>query len=131
MSFAPCEGSRGKSGTQSPFVFVSERGSPLSVAAFQKLIGRSGKAAGLGFKVHAHQLRHACGFALANRGVESRSLQAYLGHRNIQNTVRYTNLAPGRFKRIFGRTEREVQMMPLSEMVRFSHLDDNSEMAGS
>ena len=79
-------------------MFVSERGSPLSVAAFQKLIGRSGKAAGLGFKVHAHQLRHACGFALANRGVDTRSLQAYLGHRNIQNTVRYTNLAPGRFK---------------------------------
>ena len=41
---------------------------------------------------------HACGFKLANDGVDTRSLQAYLGHRNIQHTVRYTELAPTRFK---------------------------------
>jgi transposase len=43
-------------------------------------------------------LRHACGFALANKGHDTRALQAYLGHRNIQHTVRYTELSPGRFK---------------------------------
>jgi hypothetical protein len=43
-------------------------------------------------------LRHGCGFALANAGHDTRSLQAYLGHRNIQHTVRYTELAPDRFK---------------------------------
>jgi site-specific recombinase XerD len=49
--------------------------------------------------VHAiHMLRHACGYALANAGHDTRSLQAYLGHRNIQNTTRYTALAPDRFK---------------------------------
>ncbi len=48
--------------------------------------------------VHPHMLRHACGFALANQGVDTRSLQAYLGHRHIQNTVRYAELSPGRFK---------------------------------
>jgi site-specific recombinase XerD len=43
-------------------------------------------------------LRHACGFALANAGHDTRALQAWLGHRNIQHTVRYTELAPDRFK---------------------------------
>ena len=47
---------------------------------------------------HAHMLRHACGFKLAKAGVDTRALQAYLGHRNIQHTVRYTELAPDRFK---------------------------------
>jgi hypothetical protein len=55
-------------------------------------------ASGLGVKVHPHVLRHACGFALANKGHETRALQACLGHRNIQHTVRYTELAPDRFK---------------------------------
>jgi len=39
-----------------------------------------------------------CGYKLANDGKDTRSLQAYLGHRNIQHTVRYTELAPNRFK---------------------------------
>ncbi len=83
---------------QIPFVFVSERGAPLNAAGFSRMVERAGKAAGLGLKVHAHMLRHACGFALANAGHDTRSLQAYLGHRNIQNTVRYSELAPERFK---------------------------------
>jgi integrase len=52
-------------------------------------------------KAHAHMLRHACGFALANAGHDTRAIQAYLGHRNIQNTTRYTALAPQRFKEFF------------------------------
>ena len=84
--------------TQSPFVFVSERGSPFSVAGFQKLVARAGIAAGVEFQLHPHMLRHSCGFKLANDGVDTRSLQAYLGHRSIQHTVRYTELAPTRFK---------------------------------
>ena len=82
----------------SPFVFASERGAPLTSAGYRKMIARLGVAAGLGFLVHPHMLRHACGFKLANDGVDTRSLQAYLGHKNIQHTVRYTELAPGRFK---------------------------------
>ena len=50
------------------------------------------------FTVHPHMLRHACGYKLANDGHDTRSLQAYLGHKNIQHTVRYTELAPTRFK---------------------------------
>ena len=82
----------------SPFVFVSERGSPFSIAGFQKLIARAGVAAGFEFQLHPHMLRHSCGFKLANDGVDTRSLQAYLGHKNIQHTVRYTELSPNRFK---------------------------------
>jgi len=59
---------------------------------------QAGIEAGLGFKVHPHMLRHACGYALANRGHDTRALQAYLGHKNIQHTVRYTELSPLRFK---------------------------------
>jgi type 1 fimbriae regulatory protein FimB/type 1 fimbriae regulatory protein FimE len=83
---------------QSPFAFVSERGAPFSVAGFQKLVARAGVTAGFAFQLHPHMLRHSCGFKLANDGVDTRSLQGYLGHRSIQHTVRYTELAPGRFK---------------------------------
>jgi integrase len=83
---------------KSPFVFTSERGSPFTTAGFARLVERAGEAAKLGFKAHPHMLRHACGFALANKGHDTRSLQAYLGHKNIQHTVRYTELAPNRFK---------------------------------
>ena len=83
---------------KSPFVFTSERGSPFTTAGFARMLERAGEAAKLGFKAHPHMLRHACGFALANKGHDTRALQAYLGHRNIQHTVRYTELAPDRFK---------------------------------
>ena len=83
---------------KSPFVFTSERGSPFTTAGFARMIERAGEAAKLGFKAHPHMLRHACGFALANKGHDTRALQAYLGHRNIQHTVRYSELAPDRFK---------------------------------
>jgi type 1 fimbriae regulatory protein FimB/type 1 fimbriae regulatory protein FimE len=79
-------------------VFTSERGSPFTNAGFRKMTQRLGVAAGFAFTVHPHMLRHACGYKLANDGVDTRSLQAYLGHRNIQHTVRYTELAPTRFK---------------------------------
>jgi integrase len=83
---------------KSPFVFTSERGAPFTPAGFARMIERAGKAAKLSFKAHPHMLRHACGYALANKGHDTRALQAYLGHRNIQHTVRYTELSPTRFK---------------------------------
>jgi type 1 fimbriae regulatory protein FimB/type 1 fimbriae regulatory protein FimE len=86
---------------KSPFVFVSERGAPFSTSGWAKLIERAGVEAKLPFPVHPHMLRHACGFVLANRGTDTRTLQAYLGHRSIQSTVRYTELAPGRFKNLW------------------------------
>jgi integrase len=83
---------------KSSFVFTSMRGAPFSTAGFRKLVGRLGVAAGFDYLVHPHMLRHACGYKLANDGVDTRSLQAYLGHKNIQNTERYTALSPTRFK---------------------------------
>ena len=82
----------------SSFVFVTERGAPFTVAGFARMMERAGEAADIGLKVHPHMLRHACGYALANAGHDTRALQAYLGHKNIQHTVRYTELAPTRFK---------------------------------
>jgi site-specific recombinase XerD len=82
----------------SPFVFVSERGAPFSPAGFARMLERAAKDARLPLKVHPHMLRHACGYKLANDGVDTRSLQSYLGHKNIQHTVRYTELSPTRFR---------------------------------
>lgn len=83
---------------QSPYVFTSERGTPFTTAGFARMVERAGEEAKLGFKAHPHMLRHACGYALANKGHDTRALQAYLGHRNIQHTVRYTELSPSRFE---------------------------------
>ncbi len=86
---------------KSPFVFISERGAPFSKRGFQAMVERAGEAAGFDMKIHPHMLRHACGFKLANEGVDTRTIQAYLGHKSIQHTVRYTELAPTRFKSLF------------------------------
>ena len=82
----------------SAFMFATERGGPFTSAAVNRLIKRIGARAKLPFPVHAHMLRHACGYALANAGHDTRALQDWLGHRNIQHTVRYTELSPTRFK---------------------------------
>ena len=79
------------------FVFLTERDGPMTPKAFHALFARIGQRAGLPFAIHPHMLRHTCGYLLANKGHDTRSLQAYLGHKNIQHTVRYTD-APDRFR---------------------------------
>src|SRR5262249_46409085 len=83
---------------KSPFVFVNERGTPFSTDGFNWLVKRAGQKAGLPFQVHAHMLRHSAGYKLAGDGHDTRAIQDYLGHRNISNTVRYTELSATRFK---------------------------------
>lgn len=85
------------------WVFETERGGPFTVAGFASLIERAGEAAGIGFKVHAHMLRHSCGFAAINADVGVRDLQDFLGHKSISSTTRYAALASGRFKSIVER----------------------------
>ena len=82
----------------SSHVFVTERGGPFTPDAVNRLFKRIGERADLPFKTHIHMLRHACGYALANAGHDTRAIQDYLGHRSIQHTVRYTELTPTRFK---------------------------------
>ena len=82
----------------SGFVFATERAGPFTPDAVNRLIKRIGERAGFEFLVHAHMLRHGCGYALANAGHDTRAIQDWLGHRSIQHTVRYTELAPTRFK---------------------------------
>ena len=78
---------------KSAFVFTSERVAPFSSRGIHKMIAQAGAAAGLSFPVHPHMLRHACGYKFANDGVSTGTIQKYLGHRNIQHTVRYTELS--------------------------------------
>jgi integrase len=85
----------------SEFLFVSERGAPLAPPGFLSMLQRTAEKAGLCLKVRAPMLRHACGYALASAGYNIRAIQAYLGHRNIMNTARYTapaKLAHGTIK---------------------------------
>jgi integrase len=85
-------------GDRTGYVFTTERGGPLTTSTFGKIVARAGKKAGLLFRVHPHMLRHGCGYYFANKGEDTRALQGYLGHKNIQHTVRYTALSKDRFK---------------------------------
>ena len=81
-----------------PYVFVTERKGPLTDSAVRKVITRAGELAEFAFPIHPHMLRHATGYKLANDGHDTRAIQQYLGHKNIQHTVRYTELATTRFR---------------------------------
>jgi integrase len=83
---------------QSAYVFVNERGQPSGRMGIARLIERAGEAAGLHFPAHVHMLRHSCGYALANKGMDTRRLQHYLGHASITNTVRYFAMSPEPFR---------------------------------
>ena len=83
------------------FVFETERGGPFTPDAVNRLVKTIGERAKLPFRVHAHMLRHACGYAMANAGHDTRLIQDWLGHRAIQHTARYTELSPTRFKEVW------------------------------
>ena len=87
--------------SDSPFLFTTERGGPLTRSTVSKLLSRAGQEAELPFPVHPHMLRHGTGYYLANKGVPTRTIQAYLGHRSIQHTVRYTELSTKAFERLW------------------------------
>lgn len=89
----------------SPYVFTTERRGPMTPAGFRKLLTRIATEAKFSFPIHPHMLRHSGGYKLANDGVDTRALQHWFGHRNIQNTVRYTELSPSRFRSFWEREE--------------------------
>jgi type 1 fimbriae regulatory protein FimB/type 1 fimbriae regulatory protein FimE len=85
----------------SHYVFISERGAPLSGAGYQRMVARAGKSAQFPFLIHSHMLRHSTGYKLANDGHDSRAIQGYLGHRSLISTQRYMALAPDRFRKFW------------------------------
>ena len=86
---------------ETPYVFVTERKGPLTTSTVRKMITRAGDKTSVPFPVHPHMLRHACGFKLANDGHDTRAVQHYLGHKNIQHTVKYTELTSKRFDKFW------------------------------
>ncbi len=82
----------------STYVFTTERGGPMTTDGYRKMLSRCGEVSDLAFSIHPQMLRHACGYKLANDGQDTRAIQHYLGHKNIQHTVRYTELSSDRFK---------------------------------
>ena len=81
-----------------PYIFITERGGPMTDSNVRKMVKRAGENAKIGFPIHPHMLRHSAGYKLANDGQDTRAIQHYMGHKNIQHTVRYTELSPARFK---------------------------------
>jgi type 1 fimbriae regulatory protein FimB len=81
--------------------FVSEQRKSLHRSTVNLLLKKYSETAALPFSAHPHMLRHACGFALADQGADTRLIQDYLGHRNIQHTVRYTASNPARFEKLW------------------------------
>jgi integrase len=87
-----------KENPDSGYVFTTERGTPFTADAINRLVKIIGARAELPFPVHFHMLRHSCGYKLANDGIDTRAIQDWLGHRSITHTTRYTELSPVRFK---------------------------------
>ncbi|WP_432409874.1 tyrosine-type DNA invertase [Serratia marcescens] len=88
----------GLPGADSDWVFLSRQGNALTRQRVYQIISQLGQAADISVVPHPHMLRHACGFALADRGIDTRLIQDYLGHKNIRHTVRYTASNAERFE---------------------------------
>lgn len=86
---------------KTPYLFTTERKTPISDEGVRQVVARAGQLADFDFPIHPHMMRHACGYYLASKGYDTRLIQDYLGHRNINHTVIYTELAPGRFNRLW------------------------------
>ena len=86
---------------QTDYVFMSERGSPMIASTFRKIVARAGVEAKLDLPIHPHMLRHSTGYKLANDGQDTRTIQQYLGHKNIRHTVRYTELSAEKFTHLW------------------------------
>jgi integrase len=90
-----------QNGTGSGYIFTSLLGDTMTTSNFRKMLDVAAAKAKLDLKIHPHMLRHACGHYLANKGEDTRAIQVYMGHANIQNTTHYTELSAGRFKGFF------------------------------
>jgi type 1 fimbriae regulatory protein FimB len=88
-------------GARSDRLFLTERGEGMQPHAFNHLLTVIGQRAGFPFRVYPHMLRHSCGFHLANKGLNAFTIAAYLGHRQIQNSLRYVHVSAAQFKDIW------------------------------
>lgn len=89
------------------WLFLSQKGYRLSRQRIFRMLREYGRRAGLEVEAHPHMLRHACGYALADNGADTRVIQDYLGHRNIQHTVLYTAANAGRFRDLWEEKRRK------------------------
>ena len=80
-----------------PWMFISEREAPLTRQAVNYIVQVAGEEAKLG-RVWPHMLRHSCGYYLADRGTDLRTMQDYLGHRDPKHTAHYSRVAGSRFE---------------------------------
>lgn len=81
-----------------PNLFVTSTGAPLSRFAVNRIVERAAAEAGLPGRAYPHALRHSTGAALANAGYDIRHIAEMLGHKSMENSRRYTRLAPSRLE---------------------------------
>ncbi|HHZ8738777.1 TPA: tyrosine-type DNA invertase [Escherichia coli] len=118
------------------WLFISRSGRPLTRQRFYDLLADAGRKAGLAVSVHPHMLRHGCGYALADNGIDTRLIQDYLGHRNIRHTVIYTASNSARFDRVWNRSKKgkkqlfdpncQLPVLHLQILKNVCHADNNS-----
>jgi type 1 fimbriae regulatory protein FimB len=100
-----------------PWLFITRQGGRMSRQRFYQILRKYGHRAGLPLSIHPHMLRHSCGYSLAERGIDTRLIQDYLGHRNIRHTVLYTAANSQRFKNIWS-DDVEVRLVsPFSDLI--------------
>ncbi len=97
----------GLTGADSDWLFLSRQGNALTRQRVYQIISQLGREADISVDPHPHMLRHACGFALADRGIDTRLIQDYLGHKNIRHTVRYTASNAERFEGVWYRLKNK------------------------
>jgi type 1 fimbriae regulatory protein FimB len=88
-------------GSASASLFLNERGEGMQPHAFNHLLKTLGTKAGFTCALYPHILRHSCGYHLAGKGHDAFRIAAYLGHKNVQNAVRYTHASAYGFKSIW------------------------------
>lgn len=93
------------------WLFISRSGRPLTRQRFYDILTEAGRKAKLAVSVHPHMLRHGCGYALADNGIDTRLIQDYLGHRNIRHTVVYTASNAARFEQLWERSKKRKKQL--------------------